>query len=84
MGYLGKEVGPTSLPQNLVGSSTPHVCQLQHVEVLFGYFFFCFLTIITSNVNVGTRDRSSIVGSSFEIVEGSTFPIAHGVQGQNV
>ena len=40
VGYLGEEVGLTSLPQNLVGSSTPYVCEPQHVKVPFGFFLF--------------------------------------------
>ena len=40
MGYLGNKIDIASLSQKLVGLSTPHVCEPQHVKVPFGIFFF--------------------------------------------
>src|ERR1700738_4095606 len=57
VGYLDKEVGLASLPQNLVGSATPHVCEPQHVEVSFGFFWF-FNNYDSDCTSLGTGGRS--------------------------
>ena len=39
---MTKEVGLVSLPPNLVGSSTPHVWEQQHIKIALKFFLFSF------------------------------------------